>query len=186
MTQVRETVATVQGSLASLAGATDEARTSTATVPHEASPDATVASLSFVRDAVDRTRDATARTVSQVGDAQQLVVRTLHGGEPGPMLQALEAVKQVLLMVLQKVETALQLVNAATAEARQLGSAGKPSGLAGLSRPALLLPPRKPRTRRLPTRTTAFRPAPRRRPLGAESPPGPPAASRPARAPESR
>lgn len=48
----------------------------------------------------------------------------LQGGQPGPLLQDLEAIKQVLVLVVQRTGGARQAIEAAIAHARQLGSPG--------------------------------------------------------------
>lgn len=77
-----------------------------------------------MQSAVGGIRDQTAATITHVGEAQQLVVGVLQGGQPGPLLQALEGVKQVLVLLVQRTATTRQGIDAAIAEARQLGSSG--------------------------------------------------------------
>ncbi|MBQ1050789.1 DUF6244 family protein [Verrucosispora sp. WMMA2044] len=124
LTRVRSAVTAIQGGLGSLSGAIGEATKATAAVPREATPQETISGLAPVQAAVDSARDAAAGTIKQVGEAQQLVTMVLQGGQPGPLLQALESIKQVLVLVVQRTGTARQYVEAAVAEARQLGSSG--------------------------------------------------------------
>ncbi len=93
-------------------------------MPHEATPQETIVGLTPVQSAVDAARDAAARAITQVGEAQQLVAMILQGGQPGPLLQALDSIKQVLVLVVQRTGGARQSIEAAIAEARQLGSSG--------------------------------------------------------------
>ncbi|MFF0875894.1 DUF6244 family protein [Micromonospora aurantiaca (nom. illeg.)] len=62
--------------------------------------------------------------ITGVGEAQQLVAMVLQGGQPGPLLQALEAIKQVLVLAVARTGGARQAIEAAIAQARQLGSSG--------------------------------------------------------------
>lgn len=122
MARVRDSIASVQGGLGGLAGSIGEATKMTAAVPREATPEETIAGLLPVQAGVDSARDAAAAVIAQVGEAQQLVAMVLQGGQPGPLLQSLESVKQVLVSVVQRAGSARQTVEAAVAEARQLGS----------------------------------------------------------------
>jgi hypothetical protein len=121
---VRDAITGIQGRLGELAGLIGEASKTTAAVPQGASPEETIAGLTPVQSTVDATREAAAGTIAQVTEAQQLVTVLLQGGQPGPMLSALEGIKQVLVQVAQRTGTARQFVEAAIAEARQLGSSG--------------------------------------------------------------
>ncbi|MET8372038.1 DUF6244 family protein [Micromonospora profundi] len=122
--RVRNAIAGIQGGLGSLAGSIGEATKTTASVPNEASAQETIAGLAPVRSAVDAARDAAAGAIIQIGEAQQLVTVVLQGGQPGPLLQALEAVKQVLMQVVARTGGAGQAIEVAIAEARQLGASG--------------------------------------------------------------
>ncbi|MGW1056990.1 DUF6244 family protein [Micromonospora rubida] len=122
--RVRTAITGIQGGLGSLAGSIGEATKATAAVPHEATPQETIAALAPVQSAVDAARDAAAGAITGVGEAQQLVAVVLQGGQPGPLLQALEATKQVLVLVVQCTGGVRQAVEAAIAQARQLGSSG--------------------------------------------------------------
>ncbi|MCM0676651.1 DUF6244 family protein [Micromonospora phytophila] len=124
MVRVRAALSGIQGGLGALATSIGEATTATAAVPHEASAQETIARLTPVQSAVGGARDAAAGVVAQVGEAQQLVAVILRGGQPGAMLAAVESIRQVLVLVVQRTGTARQSVEAAIAEARQLGSSG--------------------------------------------------------------
>src|SRR5690349_21760936 len=97
MARVRASIATVQGGLGGLAGSIGEATKMIAAVPREATPQATIAGLTPVQSGMDSARDAASTIIGQVGEAQQLVTKVLRGGQPGPLLQSLESIKQVLV-----------------------------------------------------------------------------------------
>jgi hypothetical protein len=122
MARVRDAIASVQGGLGGIARSIGEATRTTAAVPREATPQETIAALMPVQAGVDSARDAAAAVITQVGAAQQLVGIVLQGGQPGPLLQSLDSIKQVLVSVVQRAGSARQAVDTAIAEARQLGS----------------------------------------------------------------
>ncbi|MFC8851225.1 MULTISPECIES: DUF6244 family protein [unclassified Micromonospora] len=122
--RVRDVIIGLQGGLGSLAGSIGEATRATVAVPNEATPQETIAGLAPVQSAVDSARDAAAGAITGVGEAQQLVAMVLQGGQPGPLLQALDGIKQVLVLVVARTTSARQAVEAAIAQARQLGSSG--------------------------------------------------------------
>lgn len=124
MVRVSSAITGVQGGLGSLSGSIGEARKAAAAVPDRATPQETTSGLAPVQAAVDTIRDAATGVVSQVGEAQQLVTVVLHGGQPGPLLQALESIKQVLVLMIQRTGGTRQQIEAAIIEARQLGSSG--------------------------------------------------------------
>jgi hypothetical protein len=124
MVRVRNAITGIQGGLGGLAGSVGEAARATAAVPREATPQETIAGLTPVVSAADSARDAATGAIAQVGEAQQLVTVILQGGQPGPLLQALESIKQVLVLVVTRTGAARQFIEAAIAEARQLGASG--------------------------------------------------------------
>ncbi|WP_433532336.1 DUF6244 family protein [Micromonospora sp. CA-263727] len=124
MARVRDAITSIQGGLGNIANAIGEATKATTAVPQEATPQQTIAGLAPVQSAVDNARDAAAVTIGHVGEAQKLVTMTLQGGQPGPLLQALDSIKQVLALVVTRTGGARQHIEAAIAEARQLGSSG--------------------------------------------------------------
>ncbi|MER7168283.1 DUF6244 family protein [Micromonospora sp. NPDC000207] len=124
LTRVRSAIATVQSGLATLATATGEAVKATSTVPREATPQETIAALAPVQQGITAAREACTATIGHVDEARQVVSMVLQGGQPGPLLQSLDSVKQVLVMLVQRTHTAQQSVEATTNRARRLGSAG--------------------------------------------------------------
>ncbi|MGC5331459.1 DUF6244 family protein [Micromonospora sp. DT62] len=124
LARVRDAISEIRAGLGSVATTITEATKATAAVPQEASPHETITGLAPVRNACDGIRDAAAATAAQVRETRQLVTTVLHGGQPGPLVQSLESITQVLSLVAQRTSTARQAVETAIAEARQLGSAG--------------------------------------------------------------
>ncbi|MGC4807181.1 DUF6244 family protein [Micromonospora sp. DT233] len=124
MVRVRAAVSTIQGGLGGVAEAVSEAAAATAAVPQKGSPQETISGLLPVKSSIVRARDAATGAIAQIGEAKQLVAMVLQGGQPGPMLQALDGVREVVVLMVQRTGTAGELVDAAIAEAGQLGSSG--------------------------------------------------------------
>ncbi|WP_089003309.1 DUF6244 family protein [Micromonospora echinofusca] len=122
--RVRAAVSTIQAGLSSAATAVGEANSAASSVPRQATPQETVAGLAPVQQGVARARETTTTVIAQVDNARQIVSVVLHGGQPGPLLGALDAVKQVSVLLVQRSGSAQQAVEAATNQARHLGSSG--------------------------------------------------------------
>ena len=58
------------------------------------------------------------------GELRAMTAGALQGGQPGPMLGRLDAIRQVLLAVVQHDNAAKQHVETALAEAQQVGAEG--------------------------------------------------------------
>ncbi|WP_442930586.1 DUF6244 family protein [Micromonospora sp. NBC_00421] len=52
------------------------------------------------------------------------VTTILHGGQSGPLLQALDGIKQVLMQVVARTSGARKAIETAIAEAQRVGSTG--------------------------------------------------------------
>ncbi|KXK62289.1 hypothetical protein AWW66_09125 [Micromonospora rosaria] len=122
--RVRNALATVQAGLTALATSAGEAVKASTTVPRGATPQETIAALAPVQQGVTAAREACIATISHVDEARQLVSAVLQGGQPGPLLQTLDSVKQVLVLLVQRTQSARQAVEATVDRARQLGSSG--------------------------------------------------------------
>ena len=93
-------------------------------IPQQATPQETIAALTPVQSAVGAARGAAGGVITQIGETQQLVTTILQGGQPGPLVQALDGIKQVLMQVVARTSGARQAIEAAIAEAQRVGSAG--------------------------------------------------------------
>ena len=80
--------------------------------------------LGPVAQQIDGIHAALGGLIAKIGEIQRQTAAALQGGQPGPMLQRLEAVRQVVLAVVQRCNGAKQQVETAVAEARQTGTAG--------------------------------------------------------------
>ncbi|KUJ47181.1 DUF6244 family protein [Micromonospora maris] len=125
MAGVRAAISVIQAGLSGAAGTVGEATRAAASVPREAAtPQETIAALAQVQQAIAGAREATAATIGHVDQARQLVGTVLRGGQPGPLLQSLDSVKQVLVLVVQRCGAVQQAAEAAVGQARGLGSSG--------------------------------------------------------------
>ncbi|MEV0733686.1 DUF6244 family protein [Polymorphospora sp. NPDC050346] len=88
------------------------------------------------------------RCIGQVDQARQLTVEILRGGDPGVMMARLDAVRQALVAVGQYGTDTVRVVEAAVAEAGQLGGSGNRlrvwAYLRGRRHPIRHLPTRRP------------------------------------------
>lgn len=120
--RARAAIATVQGGLAMLSTAIGAATTAVVAVPHSPTPEETIAGLAAVYEGMTATRQVARAAITQLTDVQRLVTIALQGGQPGPLLEALDGVKQVLILVVRR-STGTQLaVEVAIHEVRRLGS----------------------------------------------------------------
>lgn len=124
MLAVQQAIAEIQGRLGNLGGLIGEAAKATAAVPQEGSPQESIAGLTPVQERLDRAREAASATIEQVDKTQRLVTVTLQGGQPGPMLSALQNITQVLVPLTQRMSSARQSTDVAIVRARQLGASG--------------------------------------------------------------
>ncbi|WP_233196566.1 DUF6244 family protein [Verrucosispora sp. ts21] len=80
--------------------------------------------LAPVVAALDTVDGSVAAAASAVDEARRLVVAALQGGQPGPTLARLQQVMQILAGVRTRKAEARGRVDAALAQARQVGELG--------------------------------------------------------------
>lgn len=124
MSRIREAIREVRAGLAGVSRSVSEATAPVAAAPKERSPQQTVAVLTPAAGKIAAARDGIAAAVAKVDEAQRLTAAVLQGGQPGPMLAALEATRKVLIQVAQRCAAANQQVDAASVAARQIGNQG--------------------------------------------------------------
>lgn len=124
MSRLRNEIAEVRARLAGVGSFINEAATAVAAAPKEMSPEQTIAVLAPVQEKVSGVRDQITATIAKVEETKQLAAAVLRGGQPGPMISALDSIKQVLVLVAQRGGTAKQQVEIAVGEARQVGESG--------------------------------------------------------------
>jgi Na+/H+ antiporter NhaD/arsenite permease-like protein len=119
--RVREAVGQVRAGLAAHAAVIGEAVTGVAAAPREMTPQQAIAVLSPAVEKVATVRTGIPALIDAVDEAQRLTVAVLQGGDPGSVLSVLGAVKQVLVMVVQRGEAAGRHLATAMAEAQRAG-----------------------------------------------------------------
>ena len=124
MARVRDAIREVHAQVTGVGDSVDEARTAVASAPDQMSPQQTIAVLAVALERIGTVHTGIGAAVATVDQVRQLASASLHGGRPGPMLARLDAIKQVLVAVAQRGNTARQQVETALAEVRKTGDAG--------------------------------------------------------------
>jgi hypothetical protein len=124
MTRVRDAIAEIRARLTNMSGSINEAVTAVGAAAGELSPEQTIAVLSPAQEKLSSVHSGLAATITKVEETRRLVAVVLQGGQPGPMLSALENIKQILVLVAQRGDTARQHLETAVGEARQVGESG--------------------------------------------------------------
>lgn len=123
--QVRDAIQEIQARVATIKGSLSEATKPVTAAPQEISPEQSIAMLSPALETINTAATSVAATINKINDTQRLTVRILQGGQPAPMVAALEGIKQILTQVAQRCDVTKQLLGAAIAEARQTGDSGR-------------------------------------------------------------
>jgi hypothetical protein len=126
MARVRDTINEVHAQITGLGTSIDEARAPLTSAPDQMSPQQTINVLAAAAEKMGTIHTRIGATIATVDQVRQLTTAILEGGQPGPMLARLDAIKQVLIAVARHGNTAKQQVDAALAEARKTADAGKP------------------------------------------------------------
>jgi Family of unknown function (DUF6244) len=124
MQQIRSAVGEIRQRLVNTARGISEATAPVQGASGKPSPQETIALLNSANGQVGAIRDGLAGLIGQVTQIQQQAGAVLQGGQPGPMVSALEQIKQVLAEVTVQSDTTRQALNVAIAQARQLGEQG--------------------------------------------------------------
>jgi hypothetical protein len=88
------------------------------------SPHETVALLAPAGERVTAVREGISAAIGRIVETQQLAGMVLHGGQPGPMISALDGIRQVLAETTQRADAVQQHLSVAMTRARQLGATG--------------------------------------------------------------
>ncbi|MBO4204776.1 DUF6244 family protein [Micromonospora echinofusca] len=124
LARVREVVGQVRARLTTAGGVLGEASRSVAAVPQQPSPQETISVLTPVVAALSTVDSAVAAAAAGIEEARRLAAATLQGGQPGPTLARLQQLGQTLAAVKTRGGGARQHVEAALAQARQVGDLG--------------------------------------------------------------
>lgn len=92
--------------------------------PDQLSPQEEIAVLAPVSEMIATIQGDLLAAITKVAEVQRRTLATLQGGQPGPALARLDAVKQVLVALAQRADLTKQNVAAALAQAGRLGDEG--------------------------------------------------------------
>ncbi|MGI5211833.1 DUF6244 family protein [Plantactinospora sp. CA-290183] len=124
VSRVQEAIREIRAALNGVGGTVGEALTAVGAVPKEASPAEVTDALSRVASKVDGAGGEVGSAINRVDETRALVARVLQGGDPGPLLSMLGAVKEILVMAAQRGAAARQSLDSAINDARRTGSSG--------------------------------------------------------------
>jgi uncharacterized phage infection (PIP) family protein YhgE len=123
MSQVRDAVQEIRARLSSADDELGQVYAPIDTAPTKETPEQVVGAVAPATQHIGSVYETIAATIDKVDDTGQLVAAVLDGGEPGPMLSRLDAIKQELEQVASRCDTAKRHVETVLAEARQTGDA---------------------------------------------------------------
>ncbi|MBB4960274.1 DUF6244 family protein [Micromonospora polyrhachis] len=123
MTQVREAIQQTQTTLAAIHVAVGDTSTTVQQAPVHESPAQAISELGRAGQRLKTVHDTIIATIGQVDETRTVAVRVLHGGDPGPLLAMLEAIKENLVQVLHTGTAAQQSLAALIHSAQQMGRA---------------------------------------------------------------
>jgi hypothetical protein len=124
MSRVRAAIREIGTGASAVAGRAGEAARVVAATPKQSTPRETAAVLEPVTQHLDGVHGGIAAVMEAIGKAQQLTNAVLQGGQPGPLLARLDAIRTTMLAVAQHINQAKQHTTTALAEARTTGDQG--------------------------------------------------------------
>lgn len=124
MARVCAAISEIHGRVSGLSGSVRETGSAVAAAPSQPSPQDTIASFTPLPEKLSGIHAGIGGCIERIDQAKQVVGSVLQGGQPGPMLNHLDAIRQVLVTVSQHGAAAKQHVETALSEARNTGSAG--------------------------------------------------------------
>ncbi|MFI6163000.1 DUF6244 family protein [Micromonospora haikouensis] len=122
--RVREVVGQVRTRLTAAGGVLGEASRSVSAAPQQPSPQETIGALTPVVAALSSVDSAIAAATAGIEEARRLATAALQGGQPGPTLARLQQLGQTLATVKTRGSQARQHLDAALAQAKQVGDLG--------------------------------------------------------------
>jgi hypothetical protein len=122
--EVRNAIGEIRTRVTAVGQSINEAVKPVIAAPQEPSPEQTITALAPATQSVIAAREGITAAIGQVQQTRQMAAMVLRGGQPGPMLTALDAIKQVLDQLAVRCGTALTHLQAAVAQARQTGGSG--------------------------------------------------------------
>ena len=122
--QLRMSISEIRQRLMNIGRSVSEAAAPVAGASGRPSPEETIALLNPASEQVGSVRAELGGLIEQVTRVQQQAGAVLHGGQPGPMISALDQVKQLLAEVIGQSDVTRQALHEAIIEARHLGEQG--------------------------------------------------------------
>ena len=138
MDAIRSQILAILAALDSAATAARDAEATVRGVSDRRNPDEVAARLAASIRQIDAMRSALYGAAQQIATASGNIHQTLHGGQPGPLLERLDLVRQLAAIAAQRGDTAKQRLQSAISNAGHLGS---PEPLTGATEPAPTGPP---------------------------------------------
>ncbi|NGM15873.1 DUF6244 family protein [Verrucosispora sioxanthis] len=124
LARVRQMIGQARSRLTEAADVLGEASRAVGSVGRQPSPQETIAALTPAIAALTTAEGSVTAAASAIDDARRLATTALQGGQPGPTLARLQQMLQILAAVRVQGTTARQHVDAALAQARQVGDLG--------------------------------------------------------------
>jgi len=121
ITQVRQAITDIRTRLGAAAKLVHEAATAVTSAAGQQTPQQTIAVLTPAKQSLQVARDTITATVASVEDTKRLAATALQGGQPAPMLVALDNILQVLRLVAQRGGAAATAIDTAIVEAGKVG-----------------------------------------------------------------
>ena len=124
LARVREAIRQISAGVTAAGQAVNQAQAPVGAAGKQPSPEETVAALAPVIQQLDTVHGRIGAVIEQVNRAKQLAGSVLQGGQPGPLLGRLDAIREIMLTVAQRGAAAKKNVETAIAQARTTGEAG--------------------------------------------------------------
>lgn len=124
MSRIREAIRAIAAGITGAGQAVTQAQAPVGAAGKQPSPEETIAALAPLTQQLDTVHSLIGAVIEQVNRAKQLAGSVLQGGQPGPLLGRLDAIREVMVAVAQRGTAAKQNVETAIAQARKTGDAG--------------------------------------------------------------
>src|SRR5262245_59127083 len=124
MARVRAAIQQIGTGIGAVDGRVGEAATVVAATPKQPTPQETRAVLEPLTQQLDGIHAGVGAVMEAIGKAQHLTNAVLQGGQPGPLLARLDAIRTTMLAVAQHTTQAKEHTTTALAEVRKTGDQG--------------------------------------------------------------
>lgn len=124
LTRVRAAIREIGTGISAVNGRAGEATALVAATPKQPTPQETRAVLEPLTQQLDGIHSGVGAVMEAIRKAQQLTNAVLQGGQPGPLLARLEAIRNTMLAVARHIAQAKEHTTTALAEVRKTGVQG--------------------------------------------------------------